>query len=257
MEDLTEVTRALVDTKVDILVVFSSPAALAAKQATEQTPIVFIDAGEVVANGLVNSLAKPGGNATGLTSIIGEIAAKRVELLREAVPGARRIAILANPASLANPGSSGTAQLEGIRAAAKSLSLSLSVIHLSSLSELDRAAADLERAHPDALLVLVDAFFITQQERVISLAKGSRVPAMYSHTPFVQSGGLMAYAVDINDMARRAASYIDKIIKGAKPADLPVEQPTKFELVINLKTAKALGLTIPQSLLLRADQVIQ
>jgi len=218
MEQLPDVAADLVKSRPDILVVFSAPAALAAKRADLHTPIVFIDASEVIRNGLVASLARPGGNATGLTSITREVTAKRLELFQELIPEARHIGVLANPTSAATAG-----QIESIDSAAKSLSLKLSLVSASTESDLVGAFSEIRRRQPDGLVVLADPFFFVQQERIVSLAKEVRLPAMYSHTPFVKSGGLMAYAADINDMSRRAATYVDKILKGAKPGDLPVE----------------------------------
>jgi ABC-type uncharacterized transport system substrate-binding protein len=250
-EQVADLVTDLLNHNVDVLLVWSGPAAAAAKQATSAKPIVFIDAADPIGIGLIASFAKPGGNATGLTSITAEIAAKRLELLHQAVPTARRIGVLVNPR---NPG---TGQVDGVRAAATRLRLTVQVLSASDPAELDSVFGRIDRQPVDALLVVADPFFFVHQRPLVELVARVRVPTIYSHTDFARSGGLMAYAADLVDMSRRAAAYIDRIAKGANPADLPVEQPTKFELVINMRPAKALGLTIPPSLLLRADQVIE
>src|SRR5262249_55959458 len=210
MEQLPDVAADLVKSRPDILVVFSAPAALAAKRADLHTPIVFIDASEVIRNGLVASLARPGGNATGLTSITREVTAKRLELFQELIPEARHIGVLANPTSAATAG-----QIQSLEHAANSRALKLSVMSTSTESDLVDAFSEMRPRHPDGLVVFADPFFFTQQERIVSLEKQVSFPAMYSHTPFVKSGGLIAYAADLNDMSRRAANYVDKILKGA------------------------------------------
>ena len=252
LEQLPAVVAELISARTDIIVVYSAPAALAVKQADGSTPIVFVDASEVLKNKLVATLARPGGNATGLTSLTREIAAKRLELLCEAVPAARRIAVLANPSSSSTAG-----QIEGLEAASKTLAITLSSVFASADSDLDRAFTEIGRARADALVVLADPFFFVQRERIVSLATAAKLPAIYSHTDFVKSGGLFAYAADLTDMSKRAAIYVDRIIKGARPADIPVEQPTRFEFEINLKTAKILGLTVPPPILVRASRVIE
>jgi putative ABC transport system substrate-binding protein len=204
------------------------------------------------ATGLVASLARPGGNVTGLSMMAPELAGKHLELLREVVPKISQVAVLGNPA---NPGTA--AQLREAKAAAQALGLQLHVVEARGPGELDRAFAAMTSAHAEAVLVLVDAMFGSQREKIANLAIKSRLPAVSGLTRHAQAGDLLAYGASRVEVYRRAATYVDKILKGAKPGDLPIEQPTKFELVINLKTAKALGLTIPPSLLARADQVIE
>ncbi len=221
----------LVALKVDVIVAADTPAALAAKKATRTLPIVFIGAGDPVTIGLVTSLARPGGNVTGLSLLAPELVGKRLELLKQAVPGVGRVAALWQPGFV------------GERT------------EKDMLKEVEVAAR--ARARADALTVLGSAMFANERRRVVDLAAKNRLPGVYGFREYVDAGGLMAYGPNVADLFQRAATYADKILKGAKPGDLPVEQPTKFELVLNLKTAKALGLTIPQSVLVRADQVIE
>ncbi len=242
----------LVRLKVDLIVATGGPAtALAAKKVTSTTPIVFT-AGDPVAAGLVSSLARPGGNVTGVSLFTGELSAKRLALLKETIPKIRRVAVLSNPASPTND-----RQLKDTRDAASALGLRLHILEVRDLHGFDQAFSVLTRERADAVLPLSDVMFFEQREKIVSLAARNRVPAIYEWREFVEVGGLMSYGTSIGHMYGRLASYVDKILKGAKPADLPVEQPTKFELIINLKTAKALGLTIPQSVLIRADEVIR
>jgi putative ABC transport system substrate-binding protein len=243
--------RELVRLKPDVILTTGTPGALAAKQATQSIPIVAI-AGDLVEAGLVSSLAKPGGNVTGLSVLQPELEGKRLELLKEAVPKLSRVAVLLNPA---NPFT--TIAWKATQPAAKALSVELQRVEARGANDLDRALARIEAAHPDGLVVIADRFLLSNRASIVQFVVKNRLPSMFSFREFAQEGGLMAYAPDFADSYRRAATYVDKILKGAKPADLPIEQPTKFELVINLKTARALGLTIPQSLLLRADEVIQ
>ena len=243
--------RELVRLKPDVILTTGTPGALAAKQATQSIPIVAI-AGDLVEAGLVSSLAKPGGNVTGLSVLQPELEGKRLELLKEAVPKLSRVAVLLNPA---NPFT--TIAWKATQPAAKALSVELQRVEARGANDLDRALARIEAAHPDGLVVIADRFLLSHRASIVQFVVKNRLPSMFSFREFAQEGGLMAYAPDFADSYRRAATYVDKILKGAKPADLPIEQPTKFELVINLKTAKALGLTIPQSVLIRADQVIQ
>jgi len=205
-----------------------------------------------VATGLVASLARPGGNLTGMNILTSELNAKRLELLKEAVPKVSRVAVLANPASpLRGP------VVREVEAAARSLGVRLQVLDARDPSEFDSAFSTMTRGRAGALIVLNDPMLFAQRGRIVELAAKSRLPAAYEWREFVEAGGLMSYGTNIADMYRRLATYVDKILRGAKPADLPVEQPTKFELVVNLRTAKALGLTIPQSVLIRADQIIR
>ncbi|MBM2844102.1 MAG: transporter substrate-binding protein [Anaerolineales bacterium] len=252
-ERLPALAAELVQRKVDLIVAPTEPAALAAKNATSSVPIVMIFVGDPVGSKLVASLARPGGNVTGTTfTPTLEILGKRLALLKEAVPHASRVAILSNPA---NP--SHARELREVEAAARPLRLQLHRLGARSPEEFDSVFVAMVRERPDGLLVLVDSMFGIHRTRLAELAAKHHLPTMHGIREFVVAGGLMAYGVNVAQFAEGAAFYVDKILKGTKPADLPIGQPTKFELVINLKTAKALGLTIPQSLLLRADEVIQ
>jgi putative tryptophan/tyrosine transport system substrate-binding protein len=251
-ERLPELAADLVRLRVDLIVVPSTPTALAAKNATSTIPLVTVGGNDPVGLGLVTTLARPGGNITGLTIMLGpEIAGKQLELLKEAVPKVPRVAVLWNPATPGN-----ALALKEAEIAARALGVELHVLEARSLSDFDGAFAGMSAKRAGALLVLGDVMFVTHRRRLADLATKSRLPAMYAQREYVDDGGLMSYGPVISDNFRRAATYVDKILKGAKPADLPVERPTNFELVINRKVAKAIGLTIPQSLLLRADQVI-
>jgi ABC-type uncharacterized transport system substrate-binding protein len=243
----------LVRLKVDAIVTAGTPGALAAKRATKTIPIVLAVAGDAVGAGLVDSLARPGGNVTGSTTIVQELEGKRLELLKEVVPRLSRVAFLSNPT---NPLS--RIVLKQTQLAAPALHLRLEpIVEVKGVSELERAFAIISKVRSDALIMVADRFLLAERTRIVEFAEKHRLPTMYPYSEMVKDGGLMSYSPSYPDSFRRAAKYIDKILKGAKPADLPVEQPTKFELVINLKTANALGLTIPQSVLLRADQIIQ
>ena len=250
-ERLPALAAELVAVRVDVIWAGNTIGALAAKQATSTLPIVFL-AGDPVGNGLVTSLARPGGNVTGWASTDNpDIVGKRLEQLKRAVPGVNRVAVLWQP------GGTNKNLLEGTEVAARALGMSLQVVEARGPENFDVAFSDMTRARAGALTVLPSNMFIAERQRLVDLAAKSRLPAVYQSREFVDAGGLMAYGPNFADIFRRAGTYIDKILKGAKPADLPVEQPTKFELVINLKTARALGLTIPPSLLGRADEVIQ
>jgi putative ABC transport system substrate-binding protein len=242
----------LVRLKVDVIVTSSTPAALAAKRATTTIPIVIGFAADPVGSGIVRSLARPGGNITGWTHQGLELREKYLELLKEAVPRATRFGVLWNPANPVHQSS-----MKVIEAAAQRLKVELYLMGVQDSKELEGAFSALAGKRADALIVYPDGLFLDQKALIVSLAARRRLPAMYGIREYVEAGGLMAYGTNLSQMYRLGASLVDKILKGAKPADLPVEQPTKFELVINLKTAKALGLTIPPSLLGRADQVIQ
>jgi len=249
-EQASSLVTDLLSQNVDLFVVWSGIAAVAVKRNGTAKPVVFIDAADPVGFGLITSFARPGGNATGIASISAEIAAKRLELLHEAVPKATRVGILMNPKGPA------AAQIDGAKAAAHKLGLAVELLPASSSAELRAVFADVQHRRLDGVLVVADTFFFVQRQLIGELVQGAQLPAIYSHTRFVESGGLMAYAADLRDESYRAAAYVDKIVNGTKPGDLPVEQPTKFDLVINLKTAKTLGLTLPESLLLQADRVI-
>jgi putative ABC transport system substrate-binding protein len=240
----------LVRLKVDLILTRGTPAALAAKNATGTIPVIIIGVGDPVGQGVVASLARPGGNVTGLSAVVTELYAKRVQLLRDLAPRAARIAALFNMSNPAIP-----PQWKEVEIAARSLGLQPQLLDVRKPEDLGPAFDAAVRHRADALVVGLETLTLTSQHTIVDLAAKHRLPAMYASTEF--AGGLIVYGVHYPDQYRLAASFADKIFKGAKPADLPVEQPTKFELVINLKTAKALGLTIPPSLLARADQVIE
>ena len=252
LERLPELAAELVRLKLDIIVTSAPPVPQAAKQATRTIPIVFTSAIDPVGAGLVASLARPGGNITGLASMGSEVVGKHLELLKEAAPKVSRVAILQNPNNRIH-----ATALRDAEGAARALGVQLDVLQARTPAGIDAAFAAMHSQRAGGLLVLRDSFFFVQRTQIIGLAAKSRLPAVYGFGEYAEEGGLMAYHASLVQMWRRAATYVDKILKGAKPADLPVEQPTKFELVINLKTAKALGLTIPPSLLQRADQVIE
>ena len=251
-ERFPELIAELLRLKARVILTISSPAALAAKNATTTIPIVFIG-GDPVGSGLVPSLAQPGGNLTGLSISLGEdFSGKWLELLKEAVPKVSRVAVLWNPTNPAN-----AAYLAVLRGVAPKLGVKLHLAEIRDPSGFEGAFASMSAEHAQALVVVIDPLTVRYRGRIAELAAKNRLPAMYGFREFADSGGLMAYGANVADLCRRAATYVDKILKGAKPGDLPVEQPTKFELVINMKTAKALGLTIPPALLVRADQVIK
>ena len=238
--------------KADVILTSGTPATLAAKGGTGTIPIVIAAMGDPIGAGVVSSLARPGGNITGLASMSPEIDGKRLELLKEIVPGMSRIAVLWNPT---NPGNA--ARLGNVQAAAKTLRLTLEPLGAADGQDLDKGFGTMVAARSQALVVEPDRVLLAHRAQIVDLAMKRRLPTLYPYREFVQAGGLVSYAPSYPAMFRRAATYVDKILKGTKPADLPIEQPTEFELVINLKTTKALGLTIPQSLLLRADQLIE
>src|SRR5437899_2198226 len=245
----------LVALKVDVIVAAGGTlAALAAKQATTTLPIVFAAVGNPVAEGLVTSLARPSGNVRGLSLVQQEIVGKSLELLKQAVPEVSRVALLLKPDSM--PDRAKKARLNAADLAARAVGVRLQVVEARGPEDFDRAFSDMTRARAGALTVLATPVFDSERRRLVDLAAKNRLPTVYSYRSYVEAGGLMSYGPDLPDSFRRAATYVDTILKGAKPADLPVEQPTKFDFVINLKTAKALGLTIPPSLLQRADQII-
>ncbi len=242
----------LVRLNVDLIVAVASPATRAAKHATKTIPIVITQVGDPVAYGFIASLARPGGNITGMSSQLSEIGPKGLEFIKEIIPMATKLAILGDPN---NPGTKAT--LTSVGAAARNLGFKTEFYGVVKSDEFTTTFTAILHKRPDALFVIPDPFIYTQRARVIDFALTNRIPAIYGLKEYVTDGGLMAFGPNRDDMASRAATFVDKILKGAKPADLPVEQPTKFELVINAKAAKALGLTIPPSLLLRADDIIQ
>jgi putative ABC transport system substrate-binding protein len=230
-------------------------AALAAKQATKTIPIVFAAVGDPITDGLVTSLARPGGNVTGLSVLSPELVGKRLEQLKQAVPGVSRVAVLWQPG--AAPTRTEQEMLKEGEVTAQALGVRPQFVEARRPADLDRAFSDMTKARAGALTVLPGNMFFSERRRLVGLAAKNRLPAVYPSREYVDAGGYMSYAPNGADLFRRAAIYVDKILKGAKPGDLPVEQPTTFELLINLKTARALGLTIPPSLLQRADQVIE
>jgi putative ABC transport system substrate-binding protein len=250
-ERYAEAAAELVRLKVDVIVTVATPATLAAKQATTLIPIVFGAASDPVGTGLVESLARPGGNVTGLSNQISETGGKKLELLREVVPSLRRLAILANVGNPAVALDMGEAQ-----AAARKLGLEVTTAEIRQAEDI-APAFDALKGRADALYVCTDPLVNTYRIRVNTLALAARLPTIHGLREYVEAGGLMSYGPNVPDLLRRAADYVDKILRGAKPGDIPVEQPTKFDVVINLTTAKALDLKIPESFLLRADEVIE
>jgi len=242
----------LVSLAVDVIFAPTTPAALAAKDATTTIPIVFVLVGDPVGTGLVQSLARPGGTITGTALLSPEVNEKRLELLKETVPGLSRVAVLLNPGRQAHE-----QQVKDLSGAGRVLGVQIRAVGVQRAEDLEGAFAAMSRESAGAVFVLVSPLHHLEMQRIVDLAKQHRLPAVMEFNDFAEKGGLMAYGPRAVDLYRRAGSHVGKILKGTKPADLPVEQPTKFELVINLKTAKALGLTIPQSILIRADQVIQ
>jgi putative tryptophan/tyrosine transport system substrate-binding protein len=251
-ERLAALAAELVALKVALIVAPSTPAAQAAKQATMTIPIVFAGAADPVADGFVVSLALPGGNVTGLSNLGADLVGKRLELLKQAVPRLTRVAVLWGLA----PGRTAEDMLKSAGIAARALGIQLQLVEVPGPADLDRAFTEMTRARADALTILPVATFFSERKQIIEMAARNRLPAIYTSRVFVADGGLMAYGADLPELLRRAASYADRILKGARPSELPVEQATKFELVINRTTAKALGLTIPQTVLLNADEVI-
>jgi putative tryptophan/tyrosine transport system substrate-binding protein len=250
-ERFAEIAAEFVRLKVDVLVTAGTPQVLAAKQATSVIPIVFAVAGDPVGTGLVTSLARPGGNVTGLATLAADLAGKRLELLREVVPGLGRLAILGN---VGNPLS--VLELGEVQAAARTLGLEVHTLEIRRAQDIAPAFEAL-KGHADALYVCIDGLVNTNRIRINTSALGARLPTMHGARDYVEAGGLMSYGPNYPDLFRRSADYVDKILHGAKPGDIPVELPTKFDLIINLTTAKTLGLTVPETLLARADEVIE
>jgi putative ABC transport system substrate-binding protein len=253
-ERLPELAAELVRLNVDLIVVAGTPSALAAKKATTTIPIVITNTGNPVAAGLVASLARPGGNVTGLVSLGPELNTKRLEILKDAVPKLARVGLLWPSGG----GLGADLQLKDLRLAAAALKLRLEEIETQlDLNGIENAFQITHQKQVGAIMTITTRPFFSERKRIVELAAKYRYPAIYFQAEFVDAGGLMSYGVDYDDLYRRSAVYVDKILKGAKPADLPVQQPTKFELVINLRTAKQIGLTIPPSVLVRADKVIK
>jgi putative tryptophan/tyrosine transport system substrate-binding protein len=252
LDRLPTLAAELVRLNVDVIVTSSAPSALAAKNATGTIPIVFVTAGDPVDMGLVTSLARPGGNITGLTTTAPELIGKRLELLKEVLPRITRVAVLWNPS---NPGFSEMSK--EVQAASQAHALQLQSLEVRSLEDFKGAFESLARGNSHAIIVWSDPLMNTHHRLILDLARKHRLPAIYGVPEAVDAGGLMSYAPSFTDQYRRAATYVDKILRGTKPAELPVERPMKFELVINLKTAKQIGLTIPESVLYRVDRVIK
>ena len=251
-ERLPGMAAELVQLKVDVIVAASTNAIQAAQQATATIPIVMCATGDPVGSGFVASLSRPGGNITGLSNLAVDLSSKYLELLRVAVPKLSRVAVLMNPGHPLHP-----VFLKNIQATAQTIGVKVSPLQVGTASQFDVAFAAMKQERAGALIVLPDAFFLTQARRIAELVAQQRLPTMFWTREPVEAGGLMSYGQNVAEHYYRAATYVDKILKGAKPADMPVEQPTKIELVINLKTAKAIGLTISQDLLFRADKVIE
>jgi putative ABC transport system substrate-binding protein len=249
---LSEFATELVRLKIDAIVAIGPPAIRAAKRATDAVPIVMMTSGDPIGLGFVGSLARPGENLTGVSFLGEELSGKLLELLKQAVPTISRVAVLWNPTNGAHAG-----YWRDVQAAARALGVTLQSLEVQGFEDLERAFGRATRERADGLLLMLDPLFTANSRLIADFATRTRLPVIYGLRQLAEAGGLMAYGPSSPEMARLAVSYLDKILKGAKPTDLPVEQPTKFELVVNLKTAKALGLTIPQSVLLRADEVIQ
>jgi putative tryptophan/tyrosine transport system substrate-binding protein len=249
---LPDLAANLVLSKVDVIVAAGDPAIHAARHATSTIPIVMVAGADPVGSGLVTSLARPGRNLTGLSALSPELSGKRLQLLTEAIPRVSRMAVFWNPADPAK-----ALELREIQATGQALGVQLQLLEVRGPEDFESAFAAMARDRAEALIILGDPLTLSHRMRIVDLAAKSRLPGIYDVQEFVEAGGLMAYGPSLPDLFRRAAAYVDKILKGAKPGTLPVEQPMKFELIINLKTAKALGLTIPQSVLFLADRVIQ
>ena len=252
VERLRDLATELVRLKPDVIVAPATPASLAAKQATGTIPIVFAGVADAVGAGLIANLARPDGNVTGLTSISAELGGKRLELLKRLVNNASRVAVLYNPADRSN-----VLLLKELQDAAPALTLTLQPFEVREPSEFEGAFAAMTRDRADAMFGAAGILTFQHRQTVVDLAANSRLPTLWGHRQFVEAGGLMSYAVNFYDQIRRTAAYVDQILKGAKPGDLPVQQPTKFEFILNLKTAKALGLTIPPDVIAIADEVTE
>jgi putative ABC transport system substrate-binding protein len=242
----------LVNLKVDLILTAGTPGALAAKRATQTIPIVMAVTGDAVGTGLVSSLARPGGNLTGLTMMVPDLEGKRLEILREVVPKLTTLVVLLNTA---NPLTA--IQWKQTKISAKTLGIQLQPVELRRPEEFKDAFAKVARQRPDGITMVADRFLLAHRMQIVDFVAKTRLPAIYPYRDFVVAGGLMSYSPSYEDLFRRSATYVDKILKGAKPSDLPIEQPTKFELLVNMKTAKTLGVPMPPSLLLRADHVVE
>ena len=251
-ERLPALAAELVALKVDAIVTQGGPSAAAAKQASSSIPVIVVNAGDVVETGLVASLARPGGNVTGVNDPAAVLSAKRLEILKDLVPATTRVAVLWNAGDQAM-----TLRYREIEKAAQVLRVAIEPLGVREPDDFNTALAAMSRARPNALMMVTDALTTLNRQRVLDYAAAQRIPAMYEFATVVQAGGLMSYGSDTGESLKLAADYVSRILKGAKPGDLPVEQPNRYYLVINLKTAKSLGLTVPQALLLRADEVIE
>jgi len=251
-DQLPRLAAELISLKVDVIVTYGTPAAQAAQRATSTIPIVMAGIIDPVASGLIKNLARPGGNITGQSMMSPDLVAKQLEMLKEVVPKLSRVALLSNPA---NPGN--TPQVQFGQDAGRALGLQIQALKASTPGEIDRAFAVMTEERAGGLVILVDAALLDHRARIVDLAARHRLPAIFGLSEFTDAGGLMAYGPNRMAMFHHAATYVDKILKGAKPGDLPVEQPTKFELIVNMKTVKALAIKIPDSILVRADKVIE
>jgi putative tryptophan/tyrosine transport system substrate-binding protein len=251
-ERLPELASDLVGLNVDVILTWGTDAVLAAKQATPTIPIVMGAIGDPLGSGIVTNLARPGGNITGCSSRAAELEAKRLQLLKEAVPGISQVAILFNPTNHYMP-----LALQSARKGAQMLHISLAVYEVHDTATLDAAFVTLTKDRPDAFMVPADTFLVSQRSSITQFAIENKLPSVYTFREYIEAGGLIAYTPNFHDLFRRAANYVDKILKGAKPGELPIEQATKFHLLINLNTARALGLTVPSRLLASADEVIE
>jgi ABC-type uncharacterized transport system substrate-binding protein len=249
---IPELVAGLVQSKVELIVVDSAVATQLIKRATSTIPIVVVMSADPVASGLVASLAHPSGNVTGLTNMVTDLTAKRLQLLKEAIPTLTRVAVLWNPATPWH-----RKAVEDLKAVAPSLSIELYFVGAGTPEEIGPAFSAINREHAQALYVIGDPFFFTHRMAVLKPALKARLPTMHTARQYADAGGLMSYAPNFGDLMRRSAGYVDKILRGAKPSDLPMEQPTQLEFIVNLKTAKAIGISIPESILLRADEVIR
>jgi ABC-type uncharacterized transport system substrate-binding protein len=251
-ERLPKLANDLVGLNVDVILTWGTDAVLAAKEATTTIPIVMGTVGDPVGSGIVTNLARPGGNVTGCSSRAAELQAKRLQLLKDVVPGISQVAILFNPRNHRMP-----LALESARKGAQMLHVSLAVYEVHDTATLDAAFVTLTKDRPDAFMVPADTFLVSQRSRIAQFAIENKLPSVYTFREYIEAGGLIAYTPNYHDLFRRAANYVDKILKGAKPGELPIEQATKFHLLINLNTARALGLTVPSRLLASADEVIE
>jgi putative tryptophan/tyrosine transport system substrate-binding protein len=252
LDRLSELAQDLVHFPVDLIITLAPPATLAAKRATQTIPIVFVAMGDPLASGVVASLARPGANLTGTTRMISEMSAKHVELLKEIYPGLSNLAVLWNPNNSSHPPA-----LRAAEASAQSLSLQIRPLEVRAVADLDNVFTTVVQQRADGVLFIADPIFFIQLKRMAEFATANRLPAITNFVEFPKFGGLMGYAPSLPDEYRHAAKHVDQILKGANPGDLPVEQPTKFQLVINLKTAKTIGVTVPPRMLARADEVIE